>query len=59
MPKSLYIDPNEVLRPQEHEIKFPEIPVMQYAKSVKDELAEGNFTVDDLKRIYRDMFVIR
>ena len=59
MPKSLFIDPNEVLRPQEHEIKFPEIPVMQYAKSVKDELAEGNFTVDDLKRIYRDMFVIR
>ena len=59
MPKSLYIDPNEVLRPKEHEIKFPKIPVMEYAKSVKDELAEGNFTKEDLKHIYRDMFVIR
>ena len=59
MPKSLYIDPNEVLRPKEHEIQFPKIPVMEYAKSVKDELAEGNFTKEDLKHIYRDMFVIR
>jgi len=59
MPKSLYIDPNEVLRPKEHEIEFPKIPVMQYAKSVKDELAEGNFTKEDLVRIYRDMSVIR
>ena len=59
MPKSIYIDPNEVLRPQEHEIRFPEIPVMQYDKSVKDELKEGNFTPDDLLHIYRDMFIIR
>ncbi len=59
MPKSLYIDPNEVLRPKEHEIKFPEIPVMQYAKTVKEELKEGNFTPEDLKHIYRDMAVIR
>ena len=59
MPKSLFIDPNEVLRPKEHEIAFPKIPVMQYSKSVKDELKEGNFTKEDLKRIYRDMFVIR
>ncbi len=59
MPKSLFIDPNEVLRPQEHEIQFPKIPVMEYSKSVKDELAAGNFTKEDLKHIYRDMFVIR
>ena len=59
MPKSLYVDPQETLHPQEHTLKFPEIPVMQYAKSVKDEVAEGNFTEDDLKRIYRDMAVIR
>ena len=59
MPKSLYVDPQETLNPQEHTLTFPEIPVMQYAKSVKDEVAEGNFTEDDLKRIYRDMFVIR
>ena len=59
MPKSLYIDPDKVLRPEEHQITFPEIPVMQYNKSVKDELAEGNFSTEDLKHIYRDMFVIR
>ena len=59
MPKSLYIDPDKVLRPEEHQITFPEIPVMQYNKTVKDELAEGNFSTEDLKHIYRDMFVIR
>ena len=59
MPKSLYIDPEVTLRPKEHEIKFPEIPVMQYKKTVKDELKEGNFTKEDLLRIYRDMFTIR
>lgn len=59
MPKSLYIDPNEVLRPKEHEIKFPEIPVMTYDKTVAQELEEKNFTKEDLLHIYRDMFVIR
>ena len=59
MPKSIYIDPEKTLRPEEHEIVFPKIPVMQYKKTVKDELAEGNFTKDDLLRIYHDMFVIR
>ena len=59
MPKSIFIDPNEVRRPAEHEIKFPEIPVMQYKKTVKDELKEGNFTKEDLLHIYRDMFTIR
>ena len=51
MPKSIYIDPNETLRPKEHKIVFPEVPVMQYNKSIKDELAEGNFTNEDLLRI--------
>ena len=59
MPKSLFIDPNEVLRPKEHEIKFPEIPVMTYDKTVKEELEEGHFTKQDLLNIYRDMFTIR
>ena len=59
MPKSLYIDPNETLRPQEHEIVFPKLPVMQYKKTIKQEIKEGNFTKEDLLRIYRDMFVIR
>ncbi len=57
MPKSLYVDP-QVVR-QTGEITFKPIPVCQYNKSVKDELAEGNFTKDDILRIYRDMFVIR
>ena len=59
MPKSLYIDPEVTLRPQEHEIKFPKIPVMQYKKTVKEELKEGNFSKEDLLHIYRDMFTIR
>ena len=59
MPKSIFIDPNEVRRPAQHEIKFPEIPVMQYKKTVKDELQEGNFTKEDLLHIYSDMFTIR
>ncbi len=59
MPKSLYIDPNETLRPSEHEITFPKLPVMQYKKTIKQELKEGNFTKEDLLRIYRDMFTIR
>lgn len=59
MPKSLYIDPDKALRPEEHEIKFPKIPVMTYKKSIKEEVKEGNFTKEDLLRIYRDMFTIR
>ena len=57
MPKSIYIDPKEIRR--KGEIKFPTIPVMQYSKSVQDELKEGNFTREDLLHIYRDMFTIR
>ena len=57
MPKSIYIDPKEIRKAGE--IKLPTIPVMQYKKSVKDELKEGNFTKDDLLHIYRDMFTIR
>ena len=38
MPKALYIDPNETLRPKDHELKLPVIPVMKYNKTVKEEL---------------------
>ena len=38
MPKALYIDPEVTLRPQEHELKLPTIPVMKYNKTVKEEL---------------------
>ncbi len=40
-------------------ISFEDIPVNTYAKSASDELAEGNFTKEDLLRIYRDMEYIR
>ena len=59
MPKSLYIDPNETLRPSDHELKLPSIPVMKYSKTVKEELKDGRFTEEDLLRIYRDMSYIR
>ena len=59
MPKSLYIDPEKTLHPKEHVIKIPDIPVMTYDKTVKQELKEGNFTEEDLLRIYRDMSYIR
>ena len=57
MPKSLYIDPKEIRKAGE--IKIPTIPVMQYSKSINEELGEGNFTREDLLHIYRDMFTIR
>ena len=60
MPKSIYIDPNKILREEANtKIVFPEIPVMQYKKTVKEELKEKNFTKEDLLHIYRDMFTIR
>ena len=59
MPKALYIDPEVTLRPQEHELKLPTIPVMKYNKTVKEELKDGRFTKEDLLRIFRDMSYIR
>jgi 2-oxoisovalerate dehydrogenase E1 component len=55
MPKSQMVDPNHV-RKSGH-IKFQPIPVNQYQMSVKDELSR--YSPDDLKRIQRDMVVIR
>ena len=57
MPKSLYIDPVKVREPGY--IHFEDIPVCQYNKTIKQELDEGNYTKEDLIRIYRDMAVIR
>ena len=55
MPKCQYIDPKNVR--QKGWIKFKDIPVNQYDKSVKDEL--GNFSQDEFRRIFRDMAIIR
>ncbi len=55
MPKSQFINPSEVRKPDF--IEFKPIPVNQYNKSITDE--RDNFTDDDFLRIYRDMVVIR
>jgi len=55
MPKKQLIDPDRVRRPGT--IDFNPIPVNQYSKSVAEE--RGNFTDDELTRIYHDMLVIR
>ncbi len=55
MPKNLFVDPKEVLKAGK--IKFQDIPVNQYKKTVADERA--NFSDDDLVRIYRDIAILR
>ncbi len=57
MPKCQLIDPSK--QRAKSEIKFTPIPVNAYSKTAKDELKAGNFTRDELVRIYRDMAVIR
>lgn len=55
MPKSEFIDPNQVRQPGF--IEFQAIPVNQYQKTVKDE--RSNFTDDEFKSMYHDMVLIR
>lgn len=55
MPKNQVIDPAEVRKPGK--IVFRDIPINQYALSVKDE--RGNYSNDALLKIYRDMRIIR
>jgi 2-oxoisovalerate dehydrogenase E1 component len=55
MPKSVTISPEDVRKPSM--LKFEPIPVNQYKKTVKDELA--NFSKEDLVRIQRDMMIVR
>jgi len=55
MPKSEFIDPNQVRQPGF--IEFQAIPVNQYQKTVKDE--RSNFTDDEFKAMYHDMVLIR
>jgi len=55
MPKSQFVDPKEVRKSSW--IKFKDIPVNQYNKSIDDE--KVNFSTEDFLRIYRDMTIIR
>ncbi len=57
MPKSMYVDPKQAFK--KRTIKFKDIPVCQYSKSIKDELDAKNFTKADLIGIYADMVAIR
>ena len=57
MPKVDFINPDNVRKAGE--IVFKSIPVNQYNKTISEELADNNFTTQDLKRIYFDMKVIR
>jgi len=58
MPKNQVMDPSEVRK--SGYIKFNDIPVNQYKKTVAEEkAASGIFTDDDFVRIYRDMALIR
>ena len=57
MPKSVIIEPKKVRKAGE--IAFNTIPVNQYDKTISEELADNHFTIDELKRIYFDMKVIR
>jgi 2-oxoisovalerate dehydrogenase E1 component len=55
MPKSQFVDPAEVRK--SGYIKFNDIPVNQYNKTIEEEKA--NFSTEDFLRIYRDMVIIR
>jgi len=53
--KQLFINPDEVRK--SGWIKFQDIPVNQYNRTIEEEKA--NYTVEDFVRIYRDMVIIR
>ncbi len=55
MSKQLPVSPAEMRKPGK--LKFKDIPVNTYQKTVKDELR--NFTKEEFLNIYRDMFYIR
>lgn len=55
MAKQLFVSPEEIRKPGW--IKFQDIPVNQYQKTVGDEASR--FNKDDFLRIYRDMRMIR
>jgi len=57
MPKSMMYLPQDVLK--SGDIHFKDIPVLQYKKTLKQEMDAGNFSREDLLRIYRDMRYIR
>jgi 2-oxoisovalerate dehydrogenase E1 component len=55
MPKSQFIDPNEVRK--KGKITFKDIPVNQYGRTIQEE--KTHFSKEDFLRIFRDMTIIR
>jgi len=55
MPKNQVMDPKEIRKPDY--IKFNDIPVNQYSKTLTEEKA--NYSNEDFVRIFRDMAIIR
>ena len=55
MSKQLFVDPSVLRKPGK--VRFEDIPVNTYQKTVKDEV--GHLTNEQLVRIYRDMLVLR
>jgi len=55
MPKSQFVDPKIVRK--KGSIKFTDIPVNVYEKTIKDEAA--NYSREDFIRIFRDMAYLR
>ena len=55
MPKSQFMDPNELRKPGY--VELTKIPVNQYNKTIAQE--KKNFKNEDFVRIYRDMRIIR
>jgi 2-oxoisovalerate dehydrogenase E1 component len=57
VPKNVIIDPAACRA--RGQVTFQPIPLNQYNRSVEDELAGGAFSKEDLRRIQRDMQIIR
>ena len=55
MPKSQFINPEEVRKPKQ--LEFKPIPINQYDKTIEEE--KENFTNEEFVSIFRDMVIIR
>ena len=57
MSKEQFYDPKEIFA--ETDIKFTDIPVFAYKKTVKEAYESGRFTKEELMTIWRDMLYVR
>ena len=57
MSKEQFYNPEEIFA--ESDIRFTDIPVFSYKRSVKEEVERGRYTKEDLLTIWRDMRYVR